>query len=549
MSGNEPVEDTGTTMPLFSTNIIIAVIGASVLGIVIVVLTTLLIGLCICYWRRKRMRHTVYNQARTALKVSFSINEASKFFVVESAHKNDYINCKSMQKEEHDLERISKPMVLNMANNPHYHKLTTNQEGTETPLGSTSSPVLMATTEPQNSNSPCPTTCNDSNPPDFVPMCNPSVVVTPPDNSNTLSFDLVMNCPVPPVRHESLVQSCSTTPTSSVYQHFIPRTQSEIQITGQNNYEIYGPIYSEPNKQLSKPQVKVKTVSISNIRLVKDLGMGQFGLVYLGETIGLSQKDLGMGPSENRSQSFQVAVKFLRPNPPPSEKVGFEKEIKFMSRLKHKNVVQLLAACYRNHHFIVMEYMRHGDLQSFLQQFDSVAVTTETENRVISHATLLKMSFQIADAMTYLASQNFIHRDLATRNCLVGDNFDVKVADFGLSRNLYDSCYYRFQGSAMLPIRWMANECFFGRFSEKTDVWAFGVTMWEIFNLCKQRPYCDCTDQQIIIETLQNKRRLIEKPMFCDEIIYDIIKQCMKDEATERLNFQQVFCKLSEIVS
>ena len=160
---------------------------------------------------------------------------------------------------------------------------------------------------------------------------------------------------------------------------------------------------------------------------------------------------------------------------------------------------------------------------------------------------LVQMSTDISSAMMYLASCNFIHRDLATRNCLVGNNHTVKVADFGLSRNLYDSCYYRFQGSAMLPIRWMANECFYGKFSEKTDVWAFGVTMWEIFTLCKSKPYPNKTDQQIVTETLQNARTMLDKPQFCSNEIYDIMMQCTRVKVDERLTFEQVYSKLSQV--
>ena len=97
-----------------------------------------------------------------------------------------------------------------------------------------------------------------------------------------------------------------------------------------------------------------------------------------------------------------------------------------------------------------------------------------------------------------------MHRDLASRNCLVGKNLTVKIFDFGMSRNLCESVYYRLRGRAVLPIRWMAMESFYGRLSEKTDVWSFGITLWEIFTLGRFLPYEELDDQQVIDEAIYN---------------------------------------------
>ena len=185
-----------------------------------------------------------------------------------------------------------------------------------------------------------------------------------------------------------------------------------------------------------------------------------------------------------------------------------------MSRLNHENVVRVLDTCKSSTTFIVMEYMEKGDLNQYLLEFESIASDDKQKgDLLIPASTLTNMSTQVANGMKYLTSKNFIHRDLATRNCLIGMNLQVKIADFGMSRNLYQSHYYVLKGHAILPVRWMAKECFYGKFSTKTDVWAFGVTMWEIFTLAKDIPYEDMEDEELIADATRKERcTLLAKP-------------------------------------
>ena len=311
----------------------------------------------------------------------------------------------------------------------------------------------------------------------------------------------------------------------------------------------YAPIYTLPINLPKSKEVLLKVFG-SNIREIRELGMGQFGKVILAETVGLSAKDLRLSESDDdKNKSTLVGVKKLKPGAPNATKEAFEKEVDFMSRLTDKNIIRILGFCYEDTPFIMMEYMEKGDLNQYLQKFK--IHTTDSEMRgQITTSTLVHMATQIASAMKYLASHYFVHRDLATRNCLVGPNYLVKISDFGMSRSLYDSHYYCIHGCAALPVRWMSIECFYGKFSQKSDAWAFGVTMWEIFTLAKEQPYNDMSDQQVIEDALKEKsRKILARPYMCPLEVYIIMLKCWAHNSNQRSTFEELFQLLTSIES
>ena len=308
----------------------------------------------------------------------------------------------------------------------------------------------------------------------------------------------------------------------------------------------YAPIYTLPINLPESKEVLLKVFG-SNIREIRELG---FGKVILAETVGLRAKDLRLNESDDdKSKSTLVAVKKLKSGAPNATKEAFEKEVNFMSRLTDKNIIRILGVCYEDTPFIMMEYMEKGDLNQYLQKLK--IHTTDSELRgQITTSTLVHMATQIASAMKYLASHNFVHRDLATRNCLVGPNYLVKISDFGMSRSLYDSHYYCIHGRAALPVRWMSIECFYGKFSQKSDVWAFGVTMWEIFTLAKEQPYNDMSDQQVIEDALKEKsRKILARPYMCPLEVYTIMLKCWAHNSKQRSTFEELFQLLTSIES
>ena len=309
----------------------------------------------------------------------------------------------------------------------------------------------------------------------------------------------------------------------------------------------YTSIYDNP-APLNKMEAPV-TVSWDNITPYKHLGNGQFGEVILAITVNLSLKDLKLSSGDSnsndddKSNQTLVAIKTLKNMDDDEVQKAFEKEVKFMARLDHVNVVKVLGICTTGVPFLMIEYMENGNLNSFLQKLKYSKQLLHSDE--IDLPILLYISLQIAYGMKYLAMHKFVHRDLAARNCLVGQNFVVKVADFGMSQNLYSSHYFVLEGAAILPIRWMATESFYGKFSVKTDIWSYGVTLWEIFTLCQSTPYDEMSDQQIIIDVMLGaKRTLLAKPDICPAEVYNIMLRCFEHEAKQRTNFNELYDKL-----
>ena len=372
-----------------------------------------------------------------------------------------------------------------------------------------------------------------------------SAVPQPQLGDGVLEADAIYAEPLPPNKHEP-----EWDPDQNIYESIYSEPLKPSLFMQERDHEVdaedlrpYSSIYTVPVVPLTDQPL---SVSIRNIKEIRPLGDGNFGQVVLAQTVGLTPRELRL---ESDAPYTLVAVKKLKVNASDRSKELFDKEVKFMSRLNHPNVIRLLGVCMDEAApFIMMEYMTNGDLNQYLKRFHSIGDGNYDNVKSISMLTLIHISTQIASAMRYLASQNFVHRDLATRNCLVGVNNTVKVSDFGMSCSLYESHYYIISGQVTLPIRWMATECFYGKFSTKTDVWAFGVTMWEIFMLAKEQPYKHLQDREIGKEIIKGPNRtLLERPPKCPEDIYEIMRKCWAHDAGQRPTFDELYALLSNI--
>ncbi|KAG7263810.1 hypothetical protein CRUP_006578 [Coryphaenoides rupestris] len=328
---------------------------------------------------------------------------------------------------------------------------------------------------------------------------------------------------------------------------------------------------------LAGREVTVREFPRERLCFREKLGEGQFGEVHLCEAEGMqdfleeeaSAERGGEGEGERERPPLLVAVKTLREDANKNARNDFLKEIRIMWRLRDPNIVRLLAVCVDTDPLcMITEYMENGDLNQFLHQLrlrEGPAATDEEQEEeqdeeeeevvgnVVSYRKLMSMAVQIASGMKYLSSLNFVHRDLATRNCLVGRSCTIKIADFGMSRNLYRGDYYRIQGRAVLPIRWMSWESILlGKFTMASDVWAFAVTLWEILTLCQEQPYCQFSDEQVIENTGeffrdQGKQVYLPKPACCPDDMYtDLMLSCWRRNAKQRPGFQVIHHRLME---
>lgn len=235
------------------------------------------------------------------------------------------------------------------------------------------------------------------------------------------------------------------------------------------NYEspfkatVASSLYAEPNK-LRKGNIKI--FPRNQLVFKEKLGVGNFGEVHIAEATGLDEiyGTVGHFNSWGLPDTAKVAVKLLKSGVEAAVEKEFMKEVEVMATLKDENVVRLLGVCHEQPKLMVVEYMENGDLNQFLRDRKPDLRNCRTSqigpNTLILDQ-LLHMAQQVSAGMKYLHSVGIIHRDLATRNCLVGPAYQVKIADFGMSRHMYSKEYYRVEGKAVLPIRWMAPECLY----------------------------------------------------------------------------------------
>nr|XP_030146013.3 fibroblast growth factor receptor 1 isoform X3 [Taeniopygia guttata] len=280
--------------------------------------------------------------------------------------------------------------------------------------------------------------------------------------------------------------------------------------------------------------------------LGKPLGEGCFGQVVLAEAIGLDK--------DKPNRVTKVAVKMLKSDATEKDLSDLISEMEMMKMIgKHKNIINLLGACTQDGPlYVIVEYASKGNLREYLQArrppgMEYCYNPSRVPEEQLSFKDLVSCAYQVARGMEYLASKKCIHRDLAARNVLVTEDNVMKIADFGLARDIHHIDYYKKTTNGRLPVKWMAPEALFDRiYTHQSDVWSFGVLLWEIFTLGGS-PYPGVPVEELF-KLLKEGHRM-DKPSNCTNELYMMMRDCWHAVPSQRPTFKQLVEDLDRIVA
>ncbi|XP_040844481.1 focal adhesion kinase 1-like isoform X3 [Ochotona curzoniae] len=281
--------------------------------------------------------------------------------------------------------------------------------------------------------------------------------------------------------------------------------------------------YTMPSKSYGIDKARDYEIQRDRIELGRCIGEGQFGDVHQG---------MYMSPE---NPALAVAIKTCKNCSSDSVREKFLQEALTMRQFDHPHIVKLIGVITENPVWIIMELCTLGELRSFLQ----------VRKYSLDLASLILYAYQLSTALAYLESKRFVHRDIAARNVLVSSNDCVKLGDFGLSRYMEDSTYYK-ASKGKLPIKWMAPESInFRRFTSASDVWMFGVCMWEIL-MHGVKPFQGVKNNDVI-GRIENGERL-PMPPNCPPTLYSLMTKCWAYDPSRRPRFTELKAQLSTVL-
>ncbi|XP_071769330.2 proto-oncogene tyrosine-protein kinase receptor Ret [Centroberyx gerrardi] len=287
-----------------------------------------------------------------------------------------------------------------------------------------------------------------------------------------------------------------------------------------------------------------------NLVLGKTLGEGEFGKVVKATAFRLKGK----------AGYTTVAVKMLKENASHSELRDLLSEFTLLKQVNHPHVIKMYGACSQDGPlYLIVEYAKFGSLRNFLRESRKVGPSymgrdanrnssylENPDDRALTMGDLISFAWQISRGMQYLAEMKLVHRDLAARNVLVAEGRKMKISDFGLSRDVYEEDSYVKRSKGRIPVKWMAIESLFDHiYTTQSDVWSFGVLLWEIVTL-GGNPYPGIAPERLF-NLLKTGYRM-EKPENCSEEMYNLMLRCWKQEADKRPTFSDISKELEKMM-
>ncbi|GAB1600284.1 insulin-like peptide receptor isoform X2 [Argonauta hians] len=290
------------------------------------------------------------------------------------------------------------------------------------------------------------------------------------------------------------------------------------------SYVSVNPEYASAHEVYEADETEVDRDMIS---LIRELGQGSFGMVYEG---------ILLRTGEDGEKGITVAVKTAM----SADRHSFLKEATVMKAFNCNHIVKLLgvvSVVSAGRPLVVMELMANGDLKQFLRKHRPDEEDYDGRKPLTLQQTM-RMAAEVADGMAYLADKKYVHRDLAARNCMVSLESVVKIGDFGMTRDIYETDYYRKGGNALLPVRWMAPESLKdGIYTSSSDVWSYGVVIWEMATLAAM-PYQGLSNSEVVKFVSEGK--IMEKPEGCPKRLYSLMLMCWQYKPKQRPSFKDI---------
>ncbi|CAF3544593.1 unnamed protein product [Adineta steineri] len=356
------------------------------------------------------------------------------------------------------------------------------------------------------------------------------------NNNSHLSSCSSTSTPIKKTSH--LVNTVTSSPfrssitTHNIKQnqhHIIPSSSSSTNTNFTNTYLRQTLLKNETKRpiiHLPLPGPSLSEISFTNIRFLQEIGDGEYGKIYKGELIDNANKCL------IKTLQIDYATQQNREE--------YAREIEIFRHIRHINISCLLGICVQPQNalsLMIYERLNDGDLHEYLLQRS----TTLYQQRDLND--YLYISIQILSGMIYLTEKNFVHNDLSAKNILISEHMDVKISNIARYRTKYDSDYYKIANRS-LPVRWMAIESLLsGIYTEMSDVWSFGVLLWEMFSYGTQ-PYYGRTNPEVI-EMIRD-RKLLTCPINCPKRIYALMCACWEELSEQRPTFIELMGRIRQ---